>query len=42
MIFEADTCWHRLRSHTRQQQANAPGAVGQQRGTTRGREGDIW
>ncbi|KAI9570221.1 kinase-like domain-containing protein [Boletus coccyginus] len=31
-----------LRSHTRQQQANAPGAVGQQRGTTRGREGDIW
>ncbi|KAF8140632.1 kinase-like domain-containing protein [Boletus edulis] len=31
-----------LRSHTRQQQANAPGAIGQQRGTTRGREGDIW
>lgn len=31
-----------LRSQTRQLQANAAGTVGQQRGATRGRDGDIW
>ncbi|KAJ6520309.1 kinase-like domain-containing protein [Mycena sanguinolenta] len=31
-----------LRSHTRQAQQSTPGAVGQQRGTTRGRETELW
>lgn len=35
------TLLHRLRSHTRQAQQGAPGAVGQQRGT-RGRETELW
>ena len=33
---------NRLRSHTRQMQATAPGAVGQQRAAGARRDGDLW
>ena len=43
LSFTAPTIICRLRSHTRQMQATAPGAVGQQRapGGAR-RDGDLW